>query len=141
MVKRSDHRLRTYQCTVAYRDTALILKLTACVDKHIFAELSIFAAIGVERREHIRAFRERSACQLFHQHADLLGRMVGVVQLGGYLHRLVAEIGHIQMRLAFCDDLGTAVHYFDKLACVHCYPSFLFILYGTNLKIANTYTK
>ena len=74
----------------------------------MLAERQIPAAIRVERREHIRALGEGFACQFLHQHADLLGSVIGVVQLCGDFHRLVAEHRHVQMDVASCLHLGAA---------------------------------
>lgn len=54
MVDGGHHHIMANQSSVTDGDTALILKLAACVDKHRLANVNILAKIGVERGNRVK---------------------------------------------------------------------------------------
>ena len=49
VIERCKHSIVSDQCTVTDPYTALILKLTACIDENAFTEVNVFAAVSIER--------------------------------------------------------------------------------------------
>ena len=81
VIECGDDGFGTDQRTVADCYAALVLKLTAGIDKYVFAELQIFSAIGIKRRKHVRSLGKLSAGQPLHQQLYFFRRVIGVVQL------------------------------------------------------------
>ena len=48
MVERGKDHIMTYLASVAYHDSTVVLKMTAGVDKHIFAYGDVFTEIRIE---------------------------------------------------------------------------------------------
>ncbi len=113
VIECGDDGFGTDQRTVADCYAALVLKLTAGIDKYVFAEFQILSAIGIKRRKHVRSLGKLSAGQPLHQQLYFFRRAIGVVQLCRNLHRLVGKKGHVLVHLAKCKHLGTVLR--DKL--------------------------
>ena len=57
VIERAECGVMTDKSIVVDEDTALVLELTAHIDKHPFADMRVLAAIGIERRKHTERLR------------------------------------------------------------------------------------
>ena len=51
VIQSRHHHAMPYQCSVADKDTALVLKLATRVDKDILPYVDIFSEVGIQRRK------------------------------------------------------------------------------------------
>ena len=56
MIEGCQHHIVADQRPVPDEDSTLILEPAAAVDKYIFANRDVFAAVGLERRKHAKGF-------------------------------------------------------------------------------------
>ena len=76
MVERGKDHIMPDLASVAYRDSAVILKMTTGVDKHIFAYGDVFTEIRIEGWENAQRLRNFIAEQLGQQPAHFIRRMI-----------------------------------------------------------------
>ena len=80
MVECGKHDVVSDLTSVADIHPAMVLKMTTGIDKHILAQMNVFAKIRIKRREHPQRRVNRPPEQARQQVAHLLGRMVGAVE-------------------------------------------------------------
>ena len=84
----------TYLASVAYHDSTVVLKMTAGVDKHIFAYGDVFTEIRIEGWENAQRLRYFITEQLGKQFAHFVWRMISRIQAERDATGLVAHLVH-----------------------------------------------
>ena len=80
MIQRGENNIMTYQATVTEPYSALVLKLTASIDKYIVANVNIPPEIGIERRKYPEVFGNLIAEKLRKYSPNFFKCMVTVVE-------------------------------------------------------------
>ena len=86
------------EAAVAERDAALVLKAAPRVDKDVFADLDVFAEVGVDGRKEAEAVVHPISDQPRHQCPQFFVRMVCAVDRSGRFARLVGGFVHKLVR-------------------------------------------
>ena len=94
VVEGSQHHIVADECAVPEVNAALILEFAAHVDKDVFPDVDVFAAVGMEGREEPEALVHRLADELGEEFPQLLRRVVAGVDLGGDAQGLLADAVH-----------------------------------------------
>ena len=94
MVERGKDHIMPDLASVAYRDSAVILKMTTGVDKHIFAYGDVFTEIRIEGWENAQRLRNFIAEQLGQQPAHFIRRMISRIQVERDATGLVTHLVH-----------------------------------------------
>ena len=81
VVECGEYGIVTDQSTVIDCDSALILKSAAGVNEHVFPELNILSAVGIEWREETKGRINRASGQAFHNFPYFVRCMVETIQL------------------------------------------------------------
>ena len=113
MVQRGQDHIVPDQGAVSDKNSALILKFAAHVDKDMFADVDILPAVGVERRKQGKALIHRLADKLRKQGPQLLWLMVASVDLCRDPQRLLADAMHEQVCLTAAGNRFSAVQMFQ----------------------------
>ena len=99
VVERAERGIVPDERIIADEDTPLVLKLTAHVDEHPFADMGVLATVGVERREHTKRLGYPDSPQLAEQLSQLLGRVVRAIDLGGYTQGLLRKFVKLKVQI------------------------------------------
>lgn len=76
-------------------DAAMILKVAATVDKDIFADVDVFAALRVKGWEQGEAFVDLLPGQFGKESADFFRLVIALIENGGDLHRFKRQLDHV----------------------------------------------
>ena len=79
MVNGCKYYIVSNESAVPNDNAALILKMAAGIDKHIFSNRNIFSEVGVKRRKQAERIVNLFSCELFHKLPQFCRSMVTVV--------------------------------------------------------------
>lgn len=113
MVQRGQNHVVTDQGTVSDKNSALVLKFAAHVDKDPFPDMDVLPAVGVEGREQSKALVHRLTDELGKQGPQLLRLMVASVDFGCNPQGLLADTMHEQVGLTAAGNRFSAVQMFQ----------------------------
>lgn len=99
VVERCNDDLVPDQAPVAQHDAALVLKTAARIDEHVFADMDIFAEVGVKGRKETKALVRFLPRELRKERAQLPGGVIARIELRRHALRLTRRFRHEQVRL------------------------------------------
>lgn len=92
MVDRCQHHVVSYQRTITDRDAALILKMTAGINKDIFPYCNILTKVCIKGWEQTEVIFQFFSGQPPHHLPDFLWRMIVIIQFHANAYRFLTKL-------------------------------------------------